>query len=109
MKKYYNTIIEDFNLEGFTGALNNGDIYGLDYLEKTIIKKIKEININTKISKYTKEEYIANLFYAVKYLNNCIDIYESCHIENNFKYDLYTETRDLLFKELGFNVEKLYK
>ena len=98
-----------FDYEIFKKEINGGDICGLEYLEKTIIadykKKIKEKN---DVLNYTKEEYIVNLFYAVKDLNLCNEIYETSDVKNNFDYDLYFGTRDLLLKEMGFNLEDLF-
>ena len=98
-----------FDYEIFKKEINGGDIWGLEYLEKTIIadykKKIKEKN---DVLNYTKEEYIVNLFYAVKDLNLCNEIYETSDVKNNFDYDLYFGTRDLLLKEMEFNLEDLF-
>ena len=98
-----------FDYEIFKKEINGGDILGLEYLEKTIIadykKKIKEKN---DVLNYTKEEYIVNLFYAVKDLNLCNEIYETSDVKNNFDYDLYFGTRDLLLKEMEFNLEDLF-
>lgn len=95
-----------FNYEDFKKEVNSGDIWGLEYLEKTLIREYKETPFNP--IEYTKSDYIISLFYAVKELNRCNDIYETSNVENNFDYDLYFQTRDLLFKELGFNIETLF-
>ena len=89
----------------FKEKINMGDLTALEYLEDTLIKELKEKNKNTYF--YTKEDYIINLFYAVKYLNTCNDIYETSDVKNNFDYDLYFAAKDLLLKELG--VESLYE
>ena len=41
-------------------------------------------------------------------LNLCNEIYETSDVKNNFDYDLYFGTRDLLLKEMGFNLEDLF-
>lgn len=93
-----------FDCYKFKEELDSGDINGLDYLEETLIKDYKEKMKNDKSMFYTKEEYIIALFYAVKQLNICNDVYETqSHngIGKNFNYDLYFESKALLLKELG--------
>lgn len=98
-----------FDYEIFKKEINGGDIWGLNYLENTIISDYKkDIKEKNDVLKYTKEEYIVNLFYAVKDLNMCNVIYERNDVENNFDYDLYFGARDLLLKEMGFNLEDLF-
>ena len=96
---------KDFNFQEFKKLVNGGDIMGLDYLEETIINKMKK---EYDLVKFKKQDYIVSLFYAVKELNNCVWIYETTNVENNFDYDLYTGVRNKLFMELGFNIEKLW-
>jgi hypothetical protein len=88
-----------FDYFKFKEKINKGDLNGLEYLEDTLIKELKEKNKNTYI--YTKEDYIINLFYAVKHLNECNDIYETSGVKNKFNCDLYFETKRLLLEELG--------
>lgn len=101
--------MNNFDYTEFKKEFNCGDLCGLEYLEKTLIAEFKE---KYKKQDYgTKEGYLISLFYAVKELNDCNNIYETCSskIASNFKYDLYFETRDLLFKELGFNLEDIFE
>ena len=95
-----------FCYEDFKKEFNCGDLCGLEYLEKTLIKDMKEKNKGTM--DLTREDYIIDLFYATLSLNSCNNIYEMTNIKNDFIYDLYFNTRDLLFKELGFNLEDLF-
>lgn len=90
-----------FDYFKFKEEINGGDLSGLEYLEKTLIAEYKEKIQKDKGYFYTKEDYIVNLFYAVKSLNACNDIYETSNVKNKFNYDLYFQTRDLLLKELG--------
>lgn len=100
--------IPTFDYNVFKKELNSGDIYGLEYMEKTLIRDLKD-KCNDNYTGYKYQDYIVSLFYATLELNRCVDIYETSNVENHFNYDLYTMTRDLLFEEIGFNVEKLYK
>lgn len=100
--------IEDFNYVTFKENLQSGDIYGLEYLEKTLIRDYKD-KCNDNYTGWKWEDYIVNLFYATLDLNSCVDIYETSNVKNHFNYDLYTMTRDLLFEELGFNLNDLWK
>lgn len=101
--------IPEFDYKQFKEEINNGDLYGLEYIEKTIIRDFKD-RLNDNIgADYTYYDYIINLFYATRELNECIFIHEQTRVENNFKADIYHETRDLLFKELGFDIEKIYE
>ena len=101
--------IEEFDYNKFKEEINDSDLLGLEYLEKTIIRDFKDrLNDNIK-EDYTYYDYIINLYRATRCLNECIFIHEQTRVENNFKADIYHETRDLLFKELGFNIEKLYE
>lgn len=100
-----------FDYNKFVREYAYGDLSGLEYLEDTIIKdmkeKIKEDNKNC-VEHFTREEYITSLFYATLELNNCNNIYETeSKVKTNFNFDIYSNVRDLLFTELGFNVEKL--
>ena len=100
--------IPSFDYNEFENEVNSGDIWGLEYLEKTLIRDYKD-RLNDSIQdKYCWYDYIISLFYAVKELNSCNDIYETSNVENNFNYDLYFQTRDLLFEELGFDLNKLF-
>lgn len=87
-----------FDLEKFKKEFESGDIWGLEYLERTIINDMKEKNKGT--TKMTKEDYILSLFYAVKDLNYCNNIYETTNVENHFNWEYYYTIRDLLFLEL---------
>lgn len=100
--------MEKFNYNEFKKEFSYGDLSGLEYLEKTLIREYKD-KINDNIDKYSYYDYIINLFRATRCLNECMFIYEQTNVKNNFNYDLYTETRDLLFKEIGFNLEDLFK
>lgn len=101
-----------FDFQTFKKEFSCGDLSGLDYIEKTIIRDFKD-RINDNIDLYTRYDYIIALFYATRELNECVFIYESTKVENNFNYDLYCEVRDLLFKELGndfgFKLEDIYE
>ena len=94
--------MNNFNIEEFKKEYEFGDLSGLEYLEKTIIKNMKEINSKNNTIFFTKEDYLINLFYATLSLNYCNNIYETDYKENgkNFNYDLYFQTKDLLFTEL---------
>ena len=102
-------IIFDFNV--FNRKLTCGDRYGLEYLEKTLIKDLKEKNEDSMF--YTKEDYLINLFYATLELNTCNDIYETSHVENNFNFDIYAVVRDKFLEEFcnyyGYDYNRLYK
>ena len=100
--------IPEFDFKKFKEEINDSDLLGLEYLEKTIIRDFKDrLNDNIK-NDYTYYDYIINLYHAVRCLNECVFIYEQTSVGNSFKYDLYTETRDLLFTELGFDLEKIF-
>lgn len=101
--------ISTFDYKAFKELLNAGDIGGLDYLEKTIIRDYKDRLNDHDRKELDYYEYIVELFYAVKNLNRVNDIYETSRVENNFKSDLYFQVRDLLFEEIGFNTEDLWK
>ena len=102
------TIIPEFDYEKFKEELKDSDLLALEYLEETIIRDFKD-RLNDNIGNdYTYYDYIINLFYATRELNECIFIHEQTSVRNNFKTDIYHETRDLLFKELGFDIEKLF-
>lgn len=100
--------IPEFKYPIFKDNLKNGDIWGLEYLEKTIIRDFKD-RINDNIDKYTYYDYIINLYNATRCLNECIYIHENTSVENNFNWEIYANTRDKLFEELGFDLEDLYK
>lgn len=89
-----------FNVEEFKEEFNCGDLSGLEYIEKTVIKDMKGENKNTMY--FTKEDYLINLFYAVLNLNYCNNIYETDYKQNakDFNYNLYFETKDLFLTEL---------
>lgn len=94
--------MEKFDLNKFYNEFNGGDLWGLEYLERTLIAKMREKTFCSP--DITKEDYLINLFYAVKKLNYCNQVYEDTDIENNFNWDVYANVRDLLFKELGIEV-----
>ena len=100
--------IPEFDFQTFKEEIKDSDLLGLEYIENTIIRDFKD-RINDNVADYTYYDYIINLYGATRCLNECVFIYEQTRVENNFKYDVYTETRDLLFKELGFNLEKIYE
>lgn len=101
--------IPTFDYKEFIKEFRYGDLNGLDYLEKTIIRDFKD-RINDNIgSDYTYYDYIIALFYATKNLNECVFIYEMTKVKNNFNYDLYCEVRDLLFSELGFDLKDVWE
>lgn len=96
----------DFVLKDFTHEYNSGDLCGLEYLEKTLIQKYKDLSkdlfVNKKVNGWNKYDYVINLFYATLSLNSCNDMYETdSKIGGNFKYDLYFDTKDLLLTEIG--------
>ena len=94
-----------FDFNKFKEKINDSDLLGLEYLEETIIKDFKEeITLD-----YTRADYIINLFYATKKLNECIFIHEQTKVKNDFNVDIYHNTRDLLFKELGFDLQKIWE
>ncbi len=96
--------IPEFDFKQFKEEINDSDLLGLEYLEKTIIRDFKDrLNDNIGVD-YTYYDYIVNLFYATRYLNECNFIHEQTNVENEFDSDIYFETRNLLFKELGFNI-----
>ena len=100
--------IPEFDYKKFKEEFASGDIWGLNYLEETLIRDYKD-RANDNIDGYCWYDYIINLFYATEELNTCNDIYETCSkVENRFNNDLYFRTRDLLFEELGFDLEDLY-
>lgn len=96
--------MQTFNLEEFKKEYSYGDLSGLEYLEKTLIKDLKEKNKNTM--DLTREDYLIDLFYATLSLNSCNNIYETTNVKNSFQYDLYFNTKYLLFKELGLEEEE---
>ena len=99
---------KSFDLETFKNNFNGGDLSGLEYLEQTIIKDMKEKikEDNTKfLEHFTIEEYITSLFYATLELNNCNNIYETeSKVKTNFNFDTYAIVRDKLFEELGIDI-----
>lgn len=90
--------MERFDYTKFKKEYEMGDIWGLEYLEKTIISDLKEKE--NKSVDYTKEDFIVSLFYATKELNTCNDIYETSHCGNDFDCDIYFNAKDLLLNEL---------
>jgi len=99
--------IPTFDYKTFKKDLQSGDINGLDYLEKTIIRELKD-KCNDNYTGWKYQDYIVRLFYATMYLNDCVNIYETSNVKNHFNYDLYVETRNLLFEEIGFNLDDLW-
>lgn len=90
----------DFDIVKFSNEMLCGDLDGLEYINDTIIKNIKKIIKNSGLE-YTYYDYIINLYESVRCLNECVFIYEQTKVKNNFKYDLYCETRELLLDALG--------
>lgn len=101
--------VEKFDLEEFKELFNMGDNLGLIYIEQTIIADMIKKDSKTTGIYCTKEDYIISLFRAVHYLNNCNYICEMSDKARNFKQDLYFETRNLLFEELGIDISELRK
>ena len=97
-------IYKNFNYECFKLELENSDLCALEYLEKRLINKLKEIV--DKKGEFTREEYLISLFYAALELNNTNFISGLGEIENNFNSDIYFNVRDLLFKELEKELKK---
>lgn len=91
-----------FDYEKFMLELNDSDLLGLEYMEKTLIENMKEIIKKNDIEtgNYIKEDYIVSLFYAVKELNNCNFIYEMTNVKNNFEQDLYFNVKGKLIEEV---------
>ena len=100
--------IPEFNFETFKNEINDSDLLGLEYLEKTLIRDYKD-RINDNVDKYTWYDYIINLFHATRCLNECLFMQQQTKVKNDFESDLYFETRNLLLKELGFNIESLWE
>lgn len=100
--------IPEFNFEKFKEEIKDSDLLGIEYIGNTIIRDFKD-RINDNIPDYTYYDYIINLYHATRCLNECIFMHENTRVENNFNSDIYFETRDKLFEELGFNVEKIYE
>lgn len=94
-----------FDLEEFKKEYEYGDLNGLNYIEKTIIKSMEQEKKTDTGIKYTRNDYIISLFHATMELNNVNNIYEQCDFKNDFKSSLYFNTKLLLFKELGIEVE----
>lgn len=103
--------MKNFDFDIFNEELTSGDIFGLRYLEKTIIKEWKEKPFDPL--HYTKEEYLISLFYATLELNTCNNIYETENIENNFNFDIYAVVRNKFLEEFckyyRYDFNKLYK
>lgn len=91
-----------FDLEKFKKEFEGGDIWGLEYIERTLIRDMREKNEGTK--EMTREDYLLSLFYAVKELNYCVEIWETTNVPNKFNWDIYGIVRDKLFEELGIEV-----
>lgn len=101
--------IPTFDYNKFKEEINDSDLLGLEYLEKTMIRDFKD-RLNDNIGNdYTYYDYIINLYHATRCLNECIFMHEQTKVKNNFESDIYFKTRDLLFKELGFNVEDIFR
>lgn len=104
--------IPEFDYKVFKKEIQVNDLAGLDYLEKTLIREYKD-KINDNLDKLTYYDYIIDLFYATKSLNACNNIYETIDVgpyfKINFNFDDYAIIRNLLFKEIGFNLEDLYR
>ena len=98
-----------FDLKEFNKEYECSDLSGLEYLEKTLIKELKEKNKNNNTMFFTKEDYLISLFYATKELNYCNNIYETDYKQNakNFDYNLYFDTKHLLFSELEKYLKKI--
>lgn len=101
---------KNFDYIQFAKEFNSGDLNGLEYLEKTIIKNCKDYLDSIdylKQADFTREEYIYNLFQATKYLNFCNNIYETSNVKNNFNFDTYSIVRNKLFEEL--EIDKVFE
>ena len=94
-----------FDLEEFKKEFELGEMTALRYLEKTKIQELKDTNKYNN-DYYTRNDYLINLFYAVLYLDECNIIYETSMVKNSFNWDYYATVRDLLFKELGIELEE---
>lgn len=104
---------KSFDYEQFKKEFSYGDLSGLEYIETTIIKEIKDYLDGIDYLKqvdFTIEEYIYDLFKATLNLNYCNNIYEtsSYDLKINFNYDIYANIRDKLFEELGFDLEDIW-
>lgn len=91
-----------FDLEKFKEEYYKGDIWGLEYMERTLIRDMREKNKGTM--DLTREDYIIGLFNAVMSLNWCNNIFETTDVENKFNWDYYWTIKSLLFEELGIEV-----
>ena len=89
---------KDFDINEFNKRFECGDLFGIEYIGKTIIKGLKE---NKHLLNRT--DYLKGLYNAVINLNNSLIAYETGdgYITDTYFYDYYYSIRDLLFKELG--------
>lgn len=95
--------MEIFDYKEFKKEFDSGELCGLEYLGNTIIKDLKAKKEKEREKDwlgYTRTDYILDLYNATMILNDCVFIYESTNVKNNFKWDLYSEIRDKLFEEL---------
>lgn len=86
-----------FDYKTFMLEIGDSDLFGLEYMEKTLIKELKE---KYDLVNYTIEEYIVSLFYAVKELNNCNFVYEMTNVETMFEADIYFNAKGKLIEEV---------
>lgn len=96
---------KDFNIEVFNKEFEAGDLYGLEYIGKTIINGLKEDK-----DWFTRADYLKGLYEATIGLNNCVIACETGKgfITDVYIFDTYYSIRELLFQELGieYNGEK---
>lgn len=92
--------INVFSYRQFMEELDNSDLCGLEYLEKTLIASMINKNKNNHTDDFTREEYITSLFSAVKELNNCNFVYECTNVKNYFDNDVYFNAKALLIQEI---------
>lgn len=98
--------LENFDIDIFNKELENGEKFGIDYIHSTIIENI---NIDIKSFDYydhknkleLKSYYIICLFNSLSFMQECLFMNETFIFNNNFNFDNYSNTRDLLFTEIG--------
>ena len=88
---------KDFDIKKFNEEFNSGDLYGLEYIGKTIIDNLEEDLVN-----FTRTDYLKGLYGAVMGLNNSLFAYEmgKGFITDKYFYDYYYNIRDMFFDEL---------
>lgn len=93
---------ENFNLERFNKEFASSERLALDYVYKTIIKKIpNNFNEFTKNKAEIRNYYLLTLWNSASLLNDCLWLYEEFSFDNNFNFDTYSSARDKLYEELG--------